>query len=361
MEECLICNKKFKNKGELSKHLNRSHDGAEKYYLEDLNRKPGKCKICKEPTEFINIWEGYKNTCYRKKCKNSYAQIKRESTFLKKYGAKNPSSLDSVKKKIGNSNKKKSREASLKRENTNKKKYGVKNPYQSDEIKEKIRKTKLERYGNEIPQKTKEIKEKTKKTNRKKYGGNSPQSDSGVFEKSKSTKEIKYGSPNYNNPKKSQKTLLKKTGYKHALQSPESIKKFRLTSKLKFGTPHPMQNEEVFLNSLRSGFRSKKYRNTDIFYQGSYELDFLESFYDTIKDLSRGPRIEYIFNDKKHYYFPDFYIPSKKLIIEIKSKYWNKKHIDLNYIKEIACLEMGYNYILIEDKNYEEFEKIMNK
>ena len=91
-----------------------------------------------------------------------------------------------------------------------------------------------------------------------------------------------------------------------------------------------------------------------MYYQGKLELDFLENFYDKIH-IIRGTGIKYIFENNEHMYFPDFFIPSLNLIIEIKSSYWYNKHFDLNKAKKDACLTQKYNYILILDKNYFEF------
>jgi very-short-patch-repair endonuclease len=55
-------------------------------------------------------------------------------------------------------------------------------------------------------------------------------------------------------------------------------------------------------------------------------------------------------------YFPDFYIEKLNLIIEIKSEYYYYLNLEKNIAKEKACLEQGYKYILIIDKNYKEFE-----
>jgi hypothetical protein len=360
MERCLICNKELKNKVELSKHINKSHSGIENYYLKTLNNKRGACKICGKNTEFINIWSGYKNTCSNKKCINQYSKIKRESTNLKKYGTKFPSSLNNIKEKISVANKIKSEESSKKRENTNLKKYGVKNPWKSKIIQDKIKNTNLKKYGNKIPSKTDEIKDKIKKTNNLRYGGNSPQSDPNVFKKSQNKKKLKYNDPNYNNVEKSQKTLLEKTGFRHALQNPSSYDKYKNTSLIKYGTEHPMQNNEIFKKSLESGFKSIRYKDTNIFYQGSFELDFLDNFFDKIY-ITRGPRIEYFYNNQKHYYFPDFYIKSKNLIVEIKSEYWNNIHQKINNIKMEYCIKNGYNFILIKDKKYKLFRTLINR
>lgn len=52
-------------------------------------------------------------------------------------------------------------------------------------------------------------------------------------------------------------------------------------------------------------------------------------------------QIPYILNDKKHIYFPDFYLPEYNLILEVKPKeltWWK-----LNKIKYAAAIDNGYN------------------
>lgn len=62
--------------------------------------------------------------------------------------------------------------------------------------------------------------------------------------------------------------------------------------------------------------------------------------------------------DEKHLiYFPDFYIEKQNLLIEIKSLYWYNKHKNRNILKESKCKELGFKYILIMNKNYDEFLK----
>lgn len=59
-------------------------------------------------------------------------------------------------------------------------------------------------------------------------------------------------------------------------------------------------------------------------------------------------------------YYPDFYLPERKLIVEIKSTMWYNKHLNINLAKQKQCILNGYNFIFIIDKNYEEFEKLLN-
>ena len=54
-------------------------------------------------------------------------------------------------------------------------------------------------------------------------------------------------------------------------------------------------------------------------------------------------------------YYPDYYLPEYNLIVEIKSDYTYKKELDKNICKRKSCVEQGYNFIFIINKNYDEF------
>ena len=111
---------------------------------------------------------------------------------------------------------------------------------------------------------------------------------------------------------------------------------------------------------LKNGLHIFKYKDSDIYYQGKYELDFLNNYYDKI-DLKRGKSIKYMFNDKEYTYYPDFYLEKLNLIIEIKSSYYYKLHEQKNIKKKEATFDNNYNYILIMNKNYDELLKLLEK
>ena len=94
---------------------------------------------------------------YCKKCSIKISLKTRDKNNLEKYGVKNPSKLEEVKKKI---------------RKTNIKKYGTEYGFQSKIIKEKIKKTNLEKYGVENQSQRIEIQKKQKSScyhNLKKY------------------------------------------------------------------------------------------------------------------------------------------------------------------------------------------------
>ena len=82
-------------------------------------------------------------------------------------------------------------------------------------------------------------------------------------------------------------------------------------------------------------------------------MDFLEKFYNKIKIENSFP-IVYKYQTKNKIYHPDFYLPEYNSIIEIKSKYYLNLNLNLNLMKKQVCLDKGYKFIFIIDKNYSE-------
>lgn len=84
-------------------------------------------------------------------------------------------------------------------------------------------------------------------------------------------------------------------------------------------------------------------------YQG-YEnvaLDELCKIYreeDIENDRKHIPNVKYTLKNKLHYYYPDIYIKSKNLIIEVKSNYTYKQYLIRNIIKSLAVKKAGYNF-----------------
>ena len=178
------------------------------------------------------------------------------------------------------------------------------------------------------------------------------------------------------------KTMKEKYGHEHALQCEEFVEKKKETwyenygvehpmknkaikekqenTMIKnYGTKHPSQNPYLLKKSLEQGYKIKKYKETELYYQGSYEKDFLDlcEKIGILDKVERGFSIKYDFDGGKLIYFPDFFIKEMNTIIEIKSDYWYKIHEEKNIVKEKTCKDLGYNYLLILNKNYTEFLK----
>ena len=294
---CKECRKEFNSLIGLNSHISQKHNRKD-YYDRWLKKdEDNLCKICRNFTEFIGLSKGYKNCC-SKKCTLKYIDQQAKISLNIKYGGNTAFCK---------------KETHEKSKITLLNKYGVNHNLKIPEVIENKKQTWLKNLGVDNPSKNNEIKEKKKKTCLKNYG-------------------IEYG---FLDQEKCQKTLVKNYGVKNA-----------------------MHDLGLFQKQQKKSYYSKKFKDTNIDYRGSYELDFLENFYDKI-DIENAPPISYLFEERKHVYYPDFYILLLNLIIEIKSVYTLKEDKSIKNKKE-ACLKEEYNYIMILDKNYLEFEKILN-
>ena len=146
--------------------------------------------------------------------------------------------------------------------------------------------------------------------------------------------------------------MLEKYGVKYSFQSIELKEKSKQTCLIKYGVKHISQNTEIHNKQQLSGFKIKHFKDTNIYYRGAYELDFLEKYYNKYFDIINGPTIEYIFKNKRRIYFPDFYISSLNLIVECKNSYLVNRDKDKIAAKEKATIASGFNYLIIIDKKY---------
>jgi hypothetical protein len=340
--KCLECGQEnFKAKNSLYRHIRKIH-GCENYYIKFFKKEgEGFCKICNIPTQFVHIDNGYKNCCSTE-CSNKYTYEQTKNGNLKKYGVENPYQRKDIKKKI---------------KQKNLKNFGVKMPLQNKEIKEKAYKTMEIKYGAKTTLQSNILYLKVKETKKKKYGDEKYIND----KKIKETNNKKYGCDNPMGNKKirekRKKTMIKLYGSEHALKNIKCRNKFKNTCNANYGVDYPMQNSSLFEKQQKSGFRLKKYKNTQIFYQASYELDFLKNFYNKYPDIERAFSIKYIINEKTKIYYPDFYIPSLNLIIECKNSYLAKRDSKNIEAKKKAVIDSGFNYIMIIDKDYSKLDK----
>jgi very-short-patch-repair endonuclease len=300
---CQICHKDYPDLSHLSKHIN-NHEIPKKEYYDKYLKKDGEgiCPECGGPTLYKNKWQNaYKKYC-SEECKKKGVIKNIEKTTLNKYGVSNVNKLKSIRNKI---------------KKTNKKIYGNSCPMQNSNIQKTIRENNLKNLGVELPFQSKRIQKKGAKTRKKKYGA------------------------------------------KYTYQSQELYNKCKNTMIQKYEAPFTLQSPKLFEKSFKTRILLKKFNNSDLFYQGSYELDFLEKYY-TLLNIQRAPFIKYRFKNKQRIYYPDFYILEKNLIIEIKNRYLAKRDKELIKAKRKAVLSAGFQFIIIVNKNYEEFEKLIS-
>jgi hypothetical protein len=229
---------------------------------------------------------------------------------------------------------------------------------------------------------------KVKKTNLERYGVDAPAKSNYILQKMKDTTNERYGVDNImfleTTKCKLKKTNLNKYGYESATKHPDTLSKMIKTnlerygvdncSKLdnikekkrksfekNYGVSSPFQINGVFDKSQLNNLKvPRKNYNENIYYQGTYELDFLQKYNDSL-NIKNGPTIKYIFNEEKLNYFSDFYLPDYNLIVEIKSKYTYDIDYEKNKHKKEYSIKSGYNFIFIIDKNYYLFNTIINK
>jgi len=142
----------------------------------------------------------------------------------------------------------------------------------------------------------------------------------------------------------------------------------------KYGKTHllddPNQQEKMLANRKISGEYTWSDGKSKSKYTGSYEKEFLE-FLDIVMNMtptdvfSPAPQIFYYkYENKDHFYIPDFYIASLNLIIQIKDGGQNSnnhpKIQQVDKVKEklkddVMKKQKEYNYVKVVDKDYSIF------
>ena len=112
--------------------------------------------------------------------------------------------------------------------------------------------------------------------------------------------------------------------------------------------------ERAFLNGAGKN-SSIKYYNNDLYFQGTYEKHFMDfMFNNNIKNIERGERFNYTFNNKLKQYRSDFKIGNN--IFEIKSSWTYGKNDNIrrskNHTKFKSVINNSYNLFVILDKKY---------
>lgn len=316
-----------------------------------------KCKNCgiEKQISYSSYTRNIKNGGYYgcSKCSNEKAK----TTCLDIYGVKHATQskiiMDKTKK-------------------TNQERWGVDWVVQNEDVKQKIEDTNIERYGVKSYLQTKdsrdkmleyfdehmdEVQKKREETNIERYGFSTPLQSEIIKDKIKETKIERYNDEFFNNRELYKETCLNVFGFDNPMKNIEIQQKLKTTLVERYGVEYPAQYPEFFEKMLKNGYKINQYKNTELYYQGTYEKDFLDRYYDI--GIKRGESIKYFYKDVEHIYFPDFYYEPLNLIIEIKSSKWYEEHKEKNEIKKNSCIEQGYNFIFITDMNYEIFENII--
>lgn len=227
--------------------------------------------------------------------------------------------------------------------------YGVDYAIQKDEFKEKQKQTNLEKYGTEYPSQNEEIKKKTKETIINKFGVDNLSQNKEIKQKKIQTSiknfGVEYSIQSVEVREKGKKTKLKKYGDENFVNP----KKASETNLNKYRVRHPMQLMEFFNKNKSSALRIRKYKETDLYYQGSYEKYFLELLEEKgfLLEVLNGQSFEYVLEEEKYIYHTDFLFRGQN--IEIKSMWTynnNGKNIKLQELNEVKWQS-------VRDKNEE--------
>lgn len=174
------------------------------------------------------------------------------------------------------------------------------------------------------------------------------QSESHILKRLANTNQI-------NKEAKRKKTMMALYGVSSPSELPTHKEKVKATSLERYGTEHPHQNRNV-----KSGVTWKKIvvEGREFHVQG-YEdlfLKSLSSFDLRVDDVVHGkancPQFKWVDESgKTHIYFPDFFIPTRNLIIEVKSAWTLKQSQVANDKKFSAVKDSGYNFMCVVYKS----------
>jgi len=299
-----------------------------------------KCKICDKPFES----DKRATPCCSDSCKFIFFKnrtVKTIKTCQEKYGVDNPSCVMEFRKKISDAYKNKTNDEKYnivkKRKLSFIKKYNVDSYSKTPEYKEKVKITNNKNFGVDYPLQSEKGKNKSKQTCNEKYNVDYTGQLNSVYEKRKNTLIDRYGVDNIS---------------KSFVHQNKKIK----TSRKKYNTDYPMQCEEIFNKSQTKRFTKHDYilpSGKIIKIQG-YEFKFLNEYFllgNREENIIIHPtqnvigKLWYIFiDDKKHRYYPDFYIPKDNKIIEVKSEYTYNKELTENILKKQSCIDNGYSF-----------------
>ena len=309
---CQICQKTVSSYKGLGVHLKNQHpsQAGEAYYLRYLTNglEVGTCAHClTTPTVYINLVKGYHRFCSVRCARTSPEVIAR-------------------------------------REETNLRRHGVTYYTKSPRFQEQAKGTRQDRYGdpnyNNLA-----LQQETMLARHGKVHNWSGESGTRSCDL---TKLERYGSLTYSNQEQGKATRLRLYGDEHFNRAA-----CRATNLERYGVEWPLQNATILAKNRK--YRSYPYTmpsGNTVQVQGyeRYALDWVLQRYDE-SDLrvTKGdvPRFNYVLDGRPHYYFPDIYVVSTKLVVEVKSNYTLQLHPKTVRAKMLAVLQAGFKHMII--------------
>jgi hypothetical protein len=255
-------------------------------------------------------------------------------------------------------------------------KFGVDNVFQLEEIKKKSKETKKEKYGNENYNNSQKMYQTNIKNRGKNYVNDIIEMRREKFlkehgvehhlqldefkDKMKKTNLEKYGVENVSQveefKEKRKNTMLELYGVENASQNEDIKQKKKDTSIKNFGVSHHLKDYDMLQKHFKAQFKVKRYKDTELYYQGSYELYFLELMDDKglLDQVSNGRSYDYDFLGEKHVYHTDFVYNGND--IEIKSGWTYNKNGEDKLLQEInetkwqSVINSGEQILILIDK-----------
>lgn len=150
---------------------------------------------------------------------------------------------------------------------------------------------------------------------------------------------------------------LDKYGVENNFQREDIKKKIKQTNLDRYGVENVMQDGKIFALQKNNAYSKKPYSlpSGKIVYIMGYEdrcIEYLLQNYteeQLVIDDNEKPKIMYsnpLKNGRKSRYYPDLYIPSENIVIEVKSDFTLEKEYEQNMKKFEACVELGYKLLV---------------
>jgi len=159
-----------------------------------------------------------------------------------------------------------------------KKKYGVEYAMKSELFKNKAKTTWLKNLGVDHPSKSKKIRSKFNNTMIERYGCKNALENTKIknkmFLKQFNDNNGMYFVQTESFKEKSKITCLEKYDVEKYLQSEDKKEKTKSTCLIKYGVNHSSQCTEILNKILNTSKKMIKFKDTNLFYQGSYEKNF---------------------------------------------------------------------------------------
>lgn len=274
------------------------------FLQDDFDLSLGYCEAdgCLNKCNFKSFKEGYNHHCSCSCAQNDdIVQNKIKITNLEKYGVEYAAQSEEIKKKT---------------EQVNLEKYGTIYAAQSEYVKNKIRQTNLERYGVDNYSKTQECLNKMKNTCMEKYGVDNYSKTNEFGDKYRNTMLNNYGVEHYSKTPwykiKCENTCLERYGDRYY----RNINKAKETNLERYGVTFYTQTQEY------SKIRRKRVEYDGLTFDSSWEVIVYKYCKKYNKNFEYQPnvKLEYEYDNKKHYYQPDFLIEGK--LYEVKGNHF---------------------------------------